>query len=134
MFHLNSFLFSLLLICHCSNLYHVYSNNYNNNYSFLIFICLESFATNICSLFYIQLRCLNMQLHTRLTELQLAVVCFVLPFCRARSVTRIFFKLKFLFSPSRELYCDCLYMCILLQIFPSCLLLMVYLKVVRCIY
>ena len=28
-------------MCHCSNLYHVYNNNYNNNYSFVIPICLQ---------------------------------------------------------------------------------------------
>ena len=25
-------------MCHCSNLYHVYKNNYNNNYSFIILL------------------------------------------------------------------------------------------------
>ena len=31
-------------MCHCSNLYHVYNNNYNNNYSFVILICLQHFC------------------------------------------------------------------------------------------
>ena len=31
-------------MCHCSNLYYVYDNNYNNNYSFVILICLQPFC------------------------------------------------------------------------------------------
>ena len=39
------------LICHCSNLYHISNNNYNNNYSFVTFICLRYFfAANSSSL------------------------------------------------------------------------------------
>ena len=40
---------------------------------------------------------------------------------------------RFAFLPSRELYSDSLYMCILILVCPSCLLLLVYLEGVRCI-
>ena len=33
-----------LLMYHCSHLYNVYNNNYNNNCSFVIFICLQPFC------------------------------------------------------------------------------------------
>ena len=39
------------------------------------------FASRSCTLFCTQLRCSNTQLHSRLTELQLTIVCFVLLFC-----------------------------------------------------
>ena len=46
-----------------------------------------------------------------------------------RSWSRIF-----LFSTSGKLYCDRLYMCILIHVFSSCLLLVVYLKSVRFVF
>ena len=104
-------------MCHCSNLYHVYNNNYNNNYSFVILICLQTFCK--LNLFVILLTGLfailltsffvsstliryifttkncKSQLHTRLTKLLLTAACFVLPFnLSTSSVYRIFPKQK----------------------------------------
>ena len=67
-------------MCHCSKLYYVYNNNYNNNYSFVILKSLQSFCKPHL---YFVLRCSNTQLHTILIELQLTVatcclLCLVL--------------------------------------------------------
>ena len=35
------------LMCHCSNLYHVYSNIYNNNYLFVVLISLQPFCKSL---------------------------------------------------------------------------------------
>ena len=87
-----------------SNLYNVDHNNYNNNFSFDILLCLQAFCKrqHLCVFLLTQLFAILLtadvfkprmfpshltRLHTRLTELLLLVVCFVLPL-------------------SRELYCD----------------------------
>ena len=145
------------LVCQYSNLYHVYNNNYENNYSLVFLICLQPLYKNLFViprkwLFAIQitthLRALIFirkiftavifkyatYLNSRLTEILLNVVCFVLPFYSpTTSVWGTFWCRPFLFSPSRELYCDRLYMCILKQVFSSCSFLVVYLKGIRCI-
>ena len=59
--------------CHCSNLYHVYNNNYNNNYSFVIPIWLQSISKPYLFVRSSQRRTLNRNwlTHTWLTELLL---------------------------------------------------------------
>ena len=94
-----------------------YSMNYNNN-------C----PAHNCNCF------VHTQLHTRLIKFLLTVARFVLPlYIRTHSVCRTFSMYKFAFLPSRELYRDRLYMCIFILVYPSCLLLLDYLKGVRCI-
>ena len=72
--------------------------------------------------------------NTRLTELSLSITRFLLLFIYARlqSAERSQSK-KFAFSPAWEFNNDRLYMCILIIVCPSCLLLLVYLEGVRCI-
>ena len=78
-------------MCPCSNLYHIFNNNYNNNYSFVILKCLQPFCkphflvilhtwlfvfllTNFsCKLYTYSLDLHNTQLHSRLTELPLTL-------------------------------------------------------------
>ena len=102
-----------------SNLYHVYNNNYNNNYSFIVLICLQPFCKqHLCVILLTQLfakfsqrqssnhNCIvHTQLHTRLSEFLLTAVCFTLPFYSPTSRT-------FVFLPSRELYCDLIFVCV----------------------
>ena len=133
------------------------NNNYNNYYLLNILICLQYFCQphwyvilltrSFVILFTTFLQALTVIhqiftsvifkhatcLNTRLTELTLTVVYSVLPFYSpTRSVKRTFLKKRFLCEHSRLLYCDRFYMFILIHIFSSCLLLMVYFKAVRC--
>ena len=108
------------------NLYHVYSNKYGNNYSFVILICLQTsrrqhlsiiLLTTICcsahNLFISTIifvrsspqRSLNTQLHTRLTEFLLFSTPLSCPFVYARlqSAERSQSR-RFRFSPSRGFY------------------------------
>ena len=55
-------------MCHCSNLYHLYNNNYDNN-------CLVSYSYHSNHDCFV-----HTQLHTMLTEFLLLVACFVLNF------------------------------------------------------
>ena len=72
-------------MCHCSNLYHICNNNYNNNYSFVTTFLQATFVRySSHTLFCLQnnvsnteRRSLNMQLHTRVTELLLTAVCLL---------------------------------------------------------
>ena len=111
-------------MCHCLNLYHLYNNSWNNNYSFVILICL--FASHTYTLFCTQL-------HSRLIELQLTVVCFCTFISQKDRSNEGSWSRQFLFLPYREFYCDRLYMCALIHVFPQCLLFVVYLKGLRCI-
>ena len=80
---------SIYLMCHCLNLYHVYNNNYNNNYSFVILV-IRYTAHNLfvtlctCSLdLYSADRSLRMKLvfaQGWLNFYWLLVVCLVVPF------------------------------------------------------
>ena len=96
-FYLNYLLFALL-ICHCSNLYHVQTNNYNNNYSFSILICSQLFVSaNIYSLDFhsgdLQTRNLSYHKTDRITS-ELTDP-FILPFYSStHSVCRTFLKWK----------------------------------------
>ena len=94
------------------NLCHVYNNNYNNNYAFVILICFILHTTDMFK-----------HATSHKAALQLPVVCFVLPFYSpTRSVKRRFLKQKILV------------LAFLRTLFrPSCLLLVVFLKNVRCI-
>ena len=82
-------------MCHCSNLYHIYNNNFNNNsldrYPYHTTIR-QTFTTAIFKprLF------IYTQLHTRLTELLLTLACFVGAFyVRTSSVCGMFSKQNF---------------------------------------
>ena len=82
---------------------------------------------------------LHTQLHTRLTEfLLLLIVCFAYLYIvqHKQSNERRSWSKSFVFSLSYELYCDFIVVCAFAYLsiaFFSCLLLMVYLKCVRCI-
>ena len=96
------------------------NNNYNNN-------CF--FDTTICYSIHNRNCLVHTQLYAMLTELLLTCCLLCLPLQSAESSE----SRRFEFSPSRELYCDLLYTCILILVCPSCLLLLVYLKGVRVI-
>ena len=122
----HTLLFSLLM-CHCWNLYHAY----NKNYLFITLICLQHFCkTQIpkCSL--------HSQLHTRLTQFLLTVVRWLLSgsfiYARLQSAERSQSR-RFMISLPGELYRESSYMCILILVYPACLLLLVYLQGVWCI-
>ena len=106
------------LMFHCSNLHHLYNNNYNNNYSFIILICLQPscksrlFVILLIRLFAILLltllqkhlfvrssqgRSLITQVYTRLTELLVADCLLYFAFLYTHAISYMF-KLEGLHS------------------------------------
>ena len=136
-------------MCHWSSLYHVYHNNNNNNFSIVSAYIL--FASYTCTLFCLQCFCkhypysldlhngdlqtLNLSSHKAdwTTTDSLPALSCLLIYERLQSSKRSQSK-RFTFSPIWELYSDRLYMCILIFVHHSCLLLLVYLEGVQCIY
>ena len=120
---------SYYLMCHCLNLYHVYNNNYNNNYSFVILICMQPSCKPHVHVILLPTLFVSPTLirssNTQLVFTQGWLNCYWLssalscPFIYARlqSSERSQSR-RFGFSPSLELYRDCLYMCILILVFP----------------
>ena len=118
------------LMCHYSNLYHVY-NNYNNN-------CLVRYAYHTTSYkFKPQLFCSHTTLHTRLIEFLQTVTRFVLPFyIRTLSVCRTFSNWNvFVLAFSRTLYMLAVYLvhvdCVFAYVHLMLMLLVVYLEQAR---
>ena len=106
-----SLLYTLFM---CPTVSNLYNNNYNNN---CLFDTTIRYSTYNCFL--------HTQLHTRLTEFLLIVDCFYGP---TRPVKRTFLKQKFCaLAFSRTL----LRVCTSILVYPSFLLLLVYLERVR---
>ena len=103
----------------------------------ILLTCIQPFTTflyDFTAAIFKHATCLN----TRLTELLLIVVCYAMPsYSPARSVKQNVLEMacSCSFPPSREIYWYRLFMCSLRHVFTSCLLLLVvYLKAVRCIH
>ena len=135
-----SLLFVLFSVPHCSKLYHVYNNNYNNNNSFVVLICLQPFCKQyIYKLFFphdYSLFCPNLSviadfysLHHHSSDLptrnKLTAVCSVQSFYSPIHLVEHSGNGSFLFLPSKEVYRVRLYMFILIHGFSSCLYLLV---------
>ena len=149
-------------MCRCSNLYYVYSNNYSNNYSFVIFICLQCFfkqnlflilltqlVTILLTTFFIGANAYSIDLYSEELQPMTATShkadwitndsCFALPcpfIIQHEQSNELSWSRRFAFSPFRELYRDHLYICILTLVCPfflSSLLCLFYLDRVRCI-
>ena len=116
-------------------LIYVYDNNYNNNYYFVILTQLTNFLQATLVLYAApQLRCSNMQLHTRLINYNwlLRALSGLFIYACLQSAERSLSR-RFIISPSRELYRESLCMSILRLVWPACLLLSVYLVGIQCV-
>ena len=101
---------------------YLYNNNYNNNYSFVILICLQPFCQPHLFVRSSQRRILNRNFTQGWLNYYWLVACFVFAFFkRTSSVCRMLSR-RFVFSPSRELYCNRLHMCILIRLCVLCII------------
>ena len=153
-----SFNYALLIVrtnlCATYNLY----NNYNNNCSFVIFICLQPFCKPHLFIILLTRTTICYSAHNRFVSSTLIRQIFTaaifkhaashkadcittdsLPtlsclfICAHLQSAECSQSRRYGFSPSQKLYCDRLYMCLFILVCPSCLLLLVYLEVIRCI-
>ena len=120
-------------MCHCSNLNHI--NNYNNDYSFIILTWFQSyckphlFVILFTGLFFttaelVLFTCNFTQGWLNFYWLPSALFCsFIVQ--QDQSNERAWNR-TLACSFLREVYYDCLHMCIFILVCPSCLLLMVY--------
>ena len=130
-----------LLLCHCSNWYHVYNNNYNNNNSFMVLICLQPLCKP-----HLYLILHTTEMFKRATALftrnftqgwlkstdcsPLCLTFFIYAHLQSAERSQ---RRRFIISPSTELYRESLCVGILILVYIACLLLLLYLESVRCI-
>ena len=140
---------SIIVLFHCSNLDYIYeyNQNYNNNYSFVMLICLQTFwKQHLFVVFLTQLFARYLQrwssnydcfvhtkLHTKLTEFLLLSSALSCPFKFLHDQSN---ECSWTFLPFWELYRDhIIILCICIPVFPSCLLLLLVYseRVVSCV-